>query len=136
MITLDMLPISFVEGRGFIKLMAKVVPHFQVPSRHLISDRINLLYDLEKKKVLTKLERIEHWAFTTDCWTSRVNQSYITVTAHGINENWELVTYNLTTEKKSERHTSENLKNKLSEIISDFKLENKIMQLSTTMQLI
>ena len=45
MIAKDMLPISFVEGEGFRKLMDFVEPEFSVPSRKTITARLEKLFD-------------------------------------------------------------------------------------------
>ena len=37
----------------------------------------------------------QHLAITTDCWTSVANESYISLTAHFIDENWKLTELDL-----------------------------------------
>lgn len=44
-------------------------------------------------------------AITTDGWTSRATESYITVTSTLINKNWELENYILQTRTMPENHT-------------------------------
>ena len=49
-----------------------------------------------------------------------VQQSYITVTAHIIDENCKLVSYVLDTSEIKERHTSENLMDHLHNVLKDY----------------
>lgn len=127
MIAQDMLPASFVEGKGFKSFIAKVLPHYKVPARNTIKSQISVLYDFEKKKVQSQIQNIEYVSLTTDCWTSRNTDSYITVTLHGISEDWKHLTYTLTTEYLEERHTAENLKSKLEAIIDNWNLSGKVL---------
>lgn len=121
----DMLPLSTVNGVGFLELMNKMAPNYEVPSRFTIKRRLEGLYQTERYKVAKKIQSIESIALTTDCWTSKSNESYISVTAHGINEDWKIVNYILTTEVMDDRHTSINLKEKLIGIMKDWQVYDK-----------
>lgn len=55
------------------------------------------------------MEKAKSLALTTDCWSDSHAQSFITLTAHLITNNWQMKTYNLDTAPFYERHTSENL---------------------------
>ena len=44
-------------------------------------------------------------AITTDGWTSRATDSYITVTSTHINEEWKMVNYVLMTRAMPDSHT-------------------------------
>ena len=55
----------------------------------------------------------ESAALTTDTWTSNVNDSYLTVTAHFINKSWELCTRVLFTSEMPEHHTGANIATRL-----------------------
>ncbi len=51
------------------------------------------MYEDVKVKVKEAVQRAERVAITTGGWTSRATQSYITITAHTINRQWEIVTF-------------------------------------------
>lgn len=121
----DMMPLSTVDGVGFVEFMNKVSPNYEVPSRFTIKRRIQGLYQTEKHKVANEIQIIDSIALTTDCWTSRTMESYISVTAHGITKDWKLVNYILTTELMDERHTSMHLKYKLIEIMKEWEIYTK-----------
>ena len=55
------------------------------------------------------LKCIQHISFTTDAWRSFNKDSYITITAHVLDDDLELHSFVLDTSEIKERHTSENL---------------------------
>ena len=62
---------------------------------------------------------------TTDAWTSTTQQSYITVTAHIIDEDCNLKSYLLDTTEITKRHTSENLMDHIEIILTDYEINTK-----------
>ena len=48
-------------------------------------------------------------SITTDCWTSHATESYMTVTAHFVSNEYELKSYILQTQELDERLTAEHL---------------------------
>lgn len=110
MVALDLLPISFVEGKGFKRFLRRALPDYKCPSRNTFKTRLFLLHDVEKKKLENKIKNFSNVALTTDMWTARNNDDYITVTLHGINEGWEHLNYTLVAEYVVERHTARNIK--------------------------
>ena len=82
MIATDCLPISFVDNEGFRNLMKFLEPGYDVPSRPTITAHLKKLYNTKKQALKEKLAEVEDVALTTDCWTSRNQVGYMTVTAH------------------------------------------------------
>jgi len=82
----DLLPISFVEGEGFKRLMNYVEPHYTVPSRKTVTARIDALYEKCACSLKDSLSKPARVAITTDSWTSLTAESYMTLTCHYINE--------------------------------------------------
>ncbi|XP_063399690.1 E3 SUMO-protein ligase ZBED1-like [Mytilus trossulus] len=110
MIVLDYLPIRIVEGKGFSKLMSIIAPEFKIPSRNTIKSRI-------EKSV----------SITSDTWTSNATKSFLTVTEHHVDKDWNLQSNVLVTREMPERHTGENLSERLKSTISEFELDGKIV---------
>jgi len=94
--------------------------------------RLKSLYDNVKEKIRRKLRSCSSVACTSDCWTSRRNDSYITLEAHIINEKWEPKSYNLGTGAVEGRHTSENLNGALEVIFVDWEIDGKVVLSLTT----
>lgn len=82
-------------------------------------------------KISKELSAVPSVTLTTDCWSSRAMQSYITVTAHIIDDNWNTKAFTLTTHEMLERHTSDNLASELITVQSLWDLENKTTAIVT-----
>lgn len=127
MIGLDMLPISFAEGSGFKQFMLEIMPQYKLPASISIKTTITQLYEECKNKVANFMSEIDYCALTTDNWTLNNMTSYITVTVHAIDKNWQPVSYVLDTEEIDERHASRSLNFKLSKITENWNLNDKIV---------
>jgi len=132
MIVRDMQPFSIVEDRGFREYVAHLDPSCQLPRRRTLTRELLLrLYDDVKEEVETVLSGVENVSLTTDSWTSRSTENYIAVTAHYITAEWEMGSYLLECVKYRERHTAENLRDKLIRVICDWKLDGKVVSVCT-----
>ncbi|KAG2456396.1 ZBED4 protein, partial [Polypterus senegalus] len=83
-------PYSVVQNKGFKHMIHVVEPRYDIPLRTHFSDNIvPSMYEQEKSKVMAKLSQASSVALTTDGWTSRATESYVTVTVHYITAEWE-----------------------------------------------
>ena len=130
MIVTDYVPPSIVEGEGFNRLMNIVAPGYKVPTRKTVRSRIQQRYDTEKEKLCDELNDVTSTAITTDTWTSNSTESYITVTEHHIDDEWEMKSNFLMTRAMPERHTGENLATRLTDCVEEFNLQGIIISLS------
>jgi hypothetical protein len=91
MIIVDELPFRFVECEGFKDFMKTVEPRFSFPSRFTMMRDCFKFFMSEKEKLrgmfLTSSVRV---CLTTDCWTSIQNLNYMCITAHFIDNKWNL----------------------------------------------
>ena len=78
-----------VEDEDFRKLLEAVNPNVPVIStEHLVDklyDQYQIIHYFVKRYISKRL-----FTITTDTWTSAAKQSYIALTAHFINDDWEL----------------------------------------------
>lgn len=82
----DMHPLSVVEGNGFKSLMKLAVPRFAIPSRkHFSQSVIPSLYLQLRTRIETNLRQAEYCSFTM----KYQNRSYISLTCHFIDQEWE-----------------------------------------------
>jgi hypothetical protein len=89
MVIIDELPFNFVEGRGF-KLFARTMQlRFDIPSHFTIMRDYLKLYVEEKDKLRTIL-RGHRLCLITDTWTLIQNINYMCLTAHWIDNEWNL----------------------------------------------
>ena len=119
----DMRPYSLVENAGFINLVKTLDSRYQIPSRTYFSETlIPDLYNAEKGALMKDISSASSIALTTDGWTSRATESYITVTVHFIDEAWKLKNYVLVTRPMHESHTGENIGSFLKETLAEWNL--------------
>ncbi|XP_034023456.1 zinc finger BED domain-containing protein 1-like [Thalassophryne amazonica] len=125
-IAADLQPYSVVENAGFKHLISVLEPRYSIPSRsHLTTKLLPSMYEDAKENVLTGLSTAELVAITTDDWTSRATESYIIVTAHYVNNDWEIESPVLQTRPIYESHTSDNLAEVLKEAVLEWKLDKQ-----------
>ena len=65
-------------------------------------------------------------SFTTDCWTSPLSKSFMSITAHFIDNNWKLQHILLDFIEMYDLHTGQNLKNTFVLELENFSIENKV----------
>jgi hypothetical protein len=127
----DLVPISIVEGVGFTAMINVLLgSHFPVPKRDKIMTFLRGLRDTSKQEILDKLKLADRVNLTTDYWTSKAGDSYITATCYYIDDDWKLVKHTLFTCSMADRHTHLNLINKLETKLEEWGIIKKI--LSTT----
>uniref|UniRef100_A0A9J8BL29 BED-type domain-containing protein n=1 Tax=Cyprinus carpio carpio TaxID=630221 RepID=A0A9J8BL29_CYPCA len=123
-IACDLRPFSAVDGKGFKRLVAKLEPKYQMPSRaHFSQTVFPALYRETKERVMLNLKQSECIAITTDGWTSRATHSYITIKAHVLTSEWEMQYYVLQTRQLSESHTGVNIAQVLKSAVKEWGLD-------------
>ena len=124
MIYADLRPVRIVECSGFKSLMNYLEPGYTIPSRKYFTKLQHSSYKGQLQKQLhTEAESV---ALTTDIWTSRAVEAYITVTAHYLNSLWVMYSYVLETSAFSERHTGVEIAGKLKDIADRFEIGTKV----------
>ncbi|KAL7882925.1 hypothetical protein SRHO_G00005830 [Serrasalmus rhombeus] len=126
MIERDLMPINTVDGAGFQDLIAFLEPGYNIPSRPSITSRLEARYEKKKSELKTKLATATAVALTTDCWTALTTKSYITVTCHYTDENWQLKSVVLITTNMLDRHTADNLADKLNDVVETWGLSGRV----------
>ena len=91
MIIIDELTFMFVEREGFRGFCKSLHPNFAPPSRHTIARDCYALFIDERRKSKGFFEKVPaRVCLTTDTWTSGQNLSYMCLTAHFIDDDWNL----------------------------------------------
>lgn len=78
-----------------------------------------------KEKVKCKLQSAERVGITSDTWTSVATESYMSVTAHYIDEEWNLISYVLQTTEVETDHRSASLAEMLTAALEEWGLMSK-----------
>lgn len=105
----DLRPLSIVEGKGFRQFCDALNPSYRCPSHTTMHNYLQLLYKEQKQVLIERLSKLDSLALTTDAWTSCATQSYVTVTGHYLDEQWNLKSVMIATRQVEERHTGVNM---------------------------
>ncbi|XP_030760299.1 zinc finger BED domain-containing protein 4-like [Sitophilus oryzae] len=120
--TWDFQPFTMVEDKGFKNLMSICAPEYKIPSRKYFSNSLipakfeEICQDVKN----TLSEQALSVCITTDAWTSSVNDSYCALTAHYINEHFEMKTVLLDCSVFKDSHTAENLAEYITKMVSEW----------------
>ncbi|KAH9802953.1 BED-type domain-containing protein [Citrus sinensis] len=123
MIFLDELPFSVVENAGFRHFCSVATPRYLLPSRRTISRDTLEMYLEEKVKLKSLLAgNKQRVSLTTDIWTSITTASYMVITAHFIDRDWNLhrkiISFNTVND-----HSSETIGKQLEKCLIDWGIE-------------
>ncbi|XP_039501039.1 E3 SUMO-protein ligase ZBED1-like isoform X2 [Drosophila santomea] len=133
-ITSDLRPFSVVENKGFRNFVSHLDPRYALLSRTTLRNLSMANAYAEKKAKLFKLLKIvKHCAITSDCWTSRANECYVTVTCHFVTADFELRNAVLATEKLIDEttHSSENIANSIRAVLEEWSVLGKVTAMVT-----
>nr|CAI5863463.1 unnamed protein product [Callosobruchus analis] len=102
---------------------------------HISENVIPDMYCCVKNKVKNLLHELPHIIVTTDLWTSDAASSindFISLTAHGLNENFELKTYCLEVFPfEGEKHNNENIAGNLRQLFQDWGINEQVRAIVT-----
>nr|XP_054590993.1 E3 SUMO-protein ligase ZBED1-like [Nothobranchius furzeri] len=131
-ISKDLRPYSVVENAGFRYLLKTLEPWHNLPTRrHFTETVVPALYNETKAQVMESMSKASRVAITCDSWMSTAKESYVTITAHYISSDWQLVSHVLQTRALYESHTGANLAELLSEVVDEWHLADKDIVLVT-----
>ncbi|XP_069821004.1 E3 SUMO-protein ligase ZBED1-like [Dendropsophus ebraccatus] len=129
----DMVPFLTVEKSGFQNMIKTLDPRYEVPGRkHFTQTEMPKLYDKVREQVKKELQSIKHYATTTDLWSSRTMEPYISLTVHFINDEWKLCSRCLQTAYFPEDHTGELISQGLKEALESWGLKEELQVCITT----
>ncbi|XP_049425257.1 E3 SUMO-protein ligase ZBED1-like [Epinephelus fuscoguttatus] len=127
MIVKDLQPVSMVEDQGFRHFMKVVDPRYQIPSRKsLMTGEIPKLYEQVKKTLKDSIQSAGSLVLTSDMWTARTTEAYLTVTGHFIDKDWQMQSCNLATYHVAVQHTADNICELLTKITDEWSISCKI----------
>ena len=101
----------------FRAFVPELDPTFQLPVKKTIRKYLDIEYQEKKETVRNLLSQQPSVALTTDIWSSRARQGYITVTSHFIDEKWNMRRGVLATHYMPESHTGENIAKRILEFL-------------------
>ena len=100
---------------------------YKVPSRKHVTKMIQKEHTSIREKLQAKLDKeATSISLTTDIWTSATTEAYITVSAHYISPEWQLLSCVLETPGMPERHTGQNIVDRLGGIADRWAINEKV----------
>ncbi|XP_071845427.1 E3 SUMO-protein ligase ZBED1-like [Apostichopus japonicus] len=130
----DLLPIYSVEKRGFKEMIRTFDPRYELPSRkYFTQTAIPKLYNKTKEAIKEELgKEVDFFSATSDLWSSRRMEPYMSLTAHYIDSNWKLQSRCLETIFVPQDHIALNLAEVFKEVLSDWDLPTTKLVAITT----
>lgn len=109
-ICMDKVPIYTVEKFGFQQLLHHFNLKYQLPSRNFMYTEIPRIYNDTRDLIIQHLEEKPFYSCTTDLWTSRTADTFMSVTLQYITKLWELQSWCLGCCGLNTDRTAESLK--------------------------
>ena len=108
-------------------------PRYRVSDRHQIKEMTILEFNKRRSNIKYDLNKISgKVSFTADMWTSTMSsESYLGLTIHYINQDWDLQRFLLDIVPFKTWHTGVNIANAISNVLEEFNLINKTLALTT-----
>ena len=126
-------PLDTVNDKGFRHMLTSFEPRYIPPDRKAITNHyLPDLYVKQKERIAREMGQASYFAVTTNGWTSRANESYLSLTVHYIDKEWKLQSHLLETRHCPESHTGENLATELEGMLATWKLSAAQMSAATT----
>ncbi|XP_047656263.1 E3 SUMO-protein ligase ZBED1-like [Tachysurus fulvidraco] len=125
----DMVPFQTVERRGFKAMIRAIDPRYEVPSRKYFTEtEMPKLYAELRENVEKELCDLKYFATTTDLWSSRTMEPFLSLTIHYITDDWNLGSRCLQTSYFPAEHSAEEIAQGLKEALESwgFKEESQV----------
>jgi hypothetical protein len=110
-------PISAVEQTTYKDMIAAANPSVRVPSGRNVAARLADLEEKARDSIKGSLKQL-FLAITADAWSSPVMDSYLSVTATGLDESFKLISLPLECSPFPGSHTAERIYEKLQQLLA------------------
>ncbi|GBC30316.2 zinc finger BED domain-containing protein RICESLEEPER 2-like [Rhizophagus irregularis DAOM 181602=DAOM 197198] len=122
----DCQPFRVVDNLHFKKFITSLNPRFQIFSRQTLRKKIGEKYGQYKKDIIKLFqENDSKISFTSDMWTSDTGAPYMVLTAHWIDDKWDLKHTVIAFQRFPHPHTGEQIKEATLKIFQEFSITTK-----------
>jgi hypothetical protein len=124
MIAVDIQLYSVTSDTGFQRLLRKICPNYNIPSRKYFTDTIIPdIFQKVKTRLQTSLDKATNISLTTDIWTASTNNSpFLSITGHWLPNQFEQKRAILTVLPFSGHHTGVRIREELNKALEEYKL--------------
>lgn len=132
-IIVDLQPFNIVEQKQFQQFIHTLDPRYVLPCRQTIKEEITALFLQRRTNIISEINNFTtKVALTTDIWSSNYNNTaFLGITMHYINDDWKIKKCLLDFISIEGSHTGRLILTKLSEILQDFNISDRIISLTT-----
>ena len=123
----DLQPISVVDNPAFCQLLHTLDPRFQPYSRTQFSRVIIPMKYEVKQSVKEKLDKAKFISLTTDTWTGCHNRGYISLSAHYVDDDWQMHHHCLKTQEVVSSHIAQNLAEEICYSLEVWDITDKVV---------
>lgn len=128
-----MTPIHIVDQPSFRRLLHRLDPRYDCPSRnHFSYKEIPTLYNEVRETLLQDLHQVQSFALTMDAWSSITTAPFLVITVHYVDDKFNLNSRCLQCVYVPEDHTGINIASRVEEVIEDFGLKKESIVSITT----
>jgi hypothetical protein len=122
------LPLGFGSSPAFVEYIKKFhTPTFTAVSRQTTSRDLKKMCKESLKQIKDDFTTCTFSvSLTSDIWSGRAKQDYISVVAHYVNEDWEILKRIIGFELIDVKHTGDNIAEAIIKVVENFGLTNKI----------
>ncbi|KAK4328281.1 hypothetical protein Pmani_001306 [Petrolisthes manimaculis] len=134
MIAVDLQPLSIVDDQGFREFAREMDPRYVLPSRRsLVRTDFPQLFQRAQSDVKSILTEVSDRdiTLTTDLWTSRAGEAYMSLTCHYISKDWKFRSHILSTSHLPGEHTAHAIAEKLTTEAEEWGISEKIQAIVT-----
>lgn len=128
----DQRPISIRDNIGFTEFIHEFDPNYQFPSEKRCKKLLAEGYNQTKEVLISKMEKeVISCSLTMDLWTAKNRSGYLGVTCSFIDDSFQLCEMTLAIQYLPYPHTANNIVELLNRIIHEWKLDGKILTITT-----
>lgn len=125
------LPFSFFEDECTQELFQYIRPEIKLPLRNELKSQINIRFtEMQNALIIIFENNSSKISFTIDGWTSVAHRSYFGITAHFINDKWDLESLVIDFVPSNGFHTGCDIAKKFQESLQKYKIENKLQAIT------
>lgn len=129
----DMVSFRTVDKKAFRDMLATFDCQYQLPTRNYFSETaVPNAYQNIRSELKSVITNVDHFALTTDLWSSPKMAPYMSLTFHYMDKEWTLEAKCLQTSFLPEDHTAENLKDALVTALEEWGLNMDNLSCLTT----
>ena len=130
----DVMPVYTVDKPGFRAMIQALNPRYQLPHKDYFNRiAIPSMYENTREQISLKMKKEAHYfSATTDLWSSRTSDPYLSLTVHYIDTEWNLQSHCLQANYMPEDHTGEQLQDALSISFDEWNLDSSKLVAITT----